>query len=153
MPIHGWPHGISTLVRCRETDCALSCWQNMARRSCLQNCKAPLIRSRPPRFIEARPIPICWRVGKKEYTWCLQFCRDLPLVDAGGHDFATLGSCPPTLVAQARERGDSAQTSMCQRCDVPDREVNEKFGQKLDYLRYMRDWFHGDKPEKSNSGR
>jgi len=33
--------------------------------------------------------------------------------------------------------------------DVPDREVNEKFGQKLDYLADMRDWFHGDKPEKS----
>ncbi|NKX41093.1 exodeoxyribonuclease III, partial [Rhodobacteraceae bacterium R_SAG2] len=33
--------------------------------------------------------------------------------------------------------------------DVPDREVNEKFGQKLDYLTDMRDWFHADRPEKS----
>jgi len=27
--------------------------------------------------------------------------------------------------------------------------VNEKFGQKLDYLTGMRDWFHGEKPEKA----
>ncbi len=33
--------------------------------------------------------------------------------------------------------------------DIPDREKNEKFGQKLDYLTDMRDWFATDKPEKS----
>ena len=33
--------------------------------------------------------------------------------------------------------------------DKPNREINEKFGQKLDYLSEMRDWFHSDKPEKS----
>ena len=27
--------------------------------------------------------------------------------------------------------------------------MNEKFGQKLDYLAEMRDWFHAEKPEKS----
>jgi exodeoxyribonuclease-3 len=33
--------------------------------------------------------------------------------------------------------------------DVPDRAVNEKFGQKLDYLTEMRDWFHGDRPDRA----
>ncbi|MEL7204037.1 MAG: endonuclease/exonuclease/phosphatase family protein, partial [Pseudomonadota bacterium] len=33
--------------------------------------------------------------------------------------------------------------------DVPDRAVNEKFGQKLDYLTDMRDWGKSDKPQKS----
>ncbi len=33
--------------------------------------------------------------------------------------------------------------------DKPDREVNEKFGQKLDYLSEMRDWFRAERPEKS----
>jgi exodeoxyribonuclease-3 len=33
--------------------------------------------------------------------------------------------------------------------DKPDRALNDKFGQKLDYLTGMRDWFHGDRPEKA----
>lgn len=33
--------------------------------------------------------------------------------------------------------------------DVADREVNEKFGQKLDYLTEMRDAFHAAAPQKS----
>ena len=33
--------------------------------------------------------------------------------------------------------------------DKPDREVNEKFGQKLDYLTEMRDAFRADRPSKS----
>ena len=33
--------------------------------------------------------------------------------------------------------------------DIPDRAVNEKFGQKLDFLTEMRDWFHGEKPSQS----
>ena len=33
--------------------------------------------------------------------------------------------------------------------DKPDREVNEKFGQKLDYLTEMRDWFKANKPKRS----
>ena len=33
--------------------------------------------------------------------------------------------------------------------DKPDRAINEKFGQKLDYLAEMRDAFHADTPQKS----
>ncbi len=33
--------------------------------------------------------------------------------------------------------------------DKPDREINEKFGQKLDYMTDMRDWAQRDKPTKS----
>ena len=33
--------------------------------------------------------------------------------------------------------------------DVPDRAQNPKFGQKLDYLTDMRDWFRDNRPEKS----
>jgi exodeoxyribonuclease III len=32
---------------------------------------------------------------------------------------------------------------------VPDREVNEKFGQKLDYVAHMRDWARADRPARS----
>ena len=33
--------------------------------------------------------------------------------------------------------------------DIPDREQNEKFGQKLDYLTQMRDYFCGDSPDRA----
>ena len=33
--------------------------------------------------------------------------------------------------------------------DIPDREVNLKFGQKLDFLTEMRDAFHADRPARS----
>jgi len=33
--------------------------------------------------------------------------------------------------------------------DKPDRTINEKFGQKLDYLSQMRDHFHAHAPQKS----
>ncbi|MFV2038122.1 MAG: endonuclease/exonuclease/phosphatase family protein, partial [Paracoccaceae bacterium] len=33
--------------------------------------------------------------------------------------------------------------------DKPDRKINEKFGQKLDYLSEMRDWFHAETPTRS----
>ncbi len=36
--------------------------------------------------------------------------------------------------------------------DVPDRAVNEKFGQKLDYLTEMRDWFRDARPSEIHPG-
>ena len=33
--------------------------------------------------------------------------------------------------------------------DIPDREQNVKFGQKLDYLTDLRDWFRRNRPERS----
>jgi len=33
--------------------------------------------------------------------------------------------------------------------DKPNREINEKFGQKLDYLTDMRDWFQRETPERA----
>lgn len=33
--------------------------------------------------------------------------------------------------------------------DVPDREKNDKFGQKLDYLTDMKDWFAAEKPKNA----
>jgi exodeoxyribonuclease-3 len=37
--------------------------------------------------------------------------------------------------------------------DVPDREVNEKFGHKLDFLTEMRDWFRDKAGEIHPGGR
>jgi exodeoxyribonuclease-3 len=33
--------------------------------------------------------------------------------------------------------------------DEPDRNINEKFGHKLDFLTEMRDWFGDDRPERA----
>jgi len=72
----------------------------------------------------------------------------LPLRDAGDRDFAGLGHA--RHVAAELENGVTIHNFYVPAGgDVPDREVNEKFGQKLDYLAEMRDWFRSDRPGKS----
>ena len=113
---------------------------------CLQECKSPVDKIPTAAFIEAGYTHMVAR-GQKGYNGVAILSR-LPLVDAGGHDFATLGHA--RHVAAKLENGVTVHNFYVPAGgDVPDREVNEKFGQKLDYLADMRDWFHGDKPEKS----
>lgn len=66
----------------------------------------------------------------------------------GDKDFASLGHA--RHVAGRLENGVTIHNFYVPAGgDKPDREVNEKFGQKLDYLTEMRDWFHSEAPEKS----
>ena len=113
---------------------------------CLQECKSPVDKIPTAAFIEAGYTHMVAR-GQKGYNGVAILSR-LPLVDAGDQDFATLGHA--RHVAAKLENGVTVHNFYVPAGgDVPDREVNEKFGQKLDYLADMRDWFHGDKPEKS----
>ena len=113
---------------------------------CLQECKSPVDKIPTAAFIEAGYTHMVAR-GQKGYNGVAILSR-LPLVDAGDQDFATLGHA--RHVAAKLENGVTVHNFYVPAGgDVPDREVNEKFGQKLDYLAGMRDWFHGDKPEKS----
>ena len=64
------------------------------------------------------------------------------------HDFADLGHA--RHVAGTLENGVTIHNFYVPAGgDVPDREVNEKFGQKLDYLAEMRDWFRAERFGKS----
>jgi exodeoxyribonuclease-3 len=113
---------------------------------CLQECKSPVGKIPAEQFAALGYTHMVAR-GQKGYNGVAIFSK-FPMQDAGDRDFAALGHA--RHVAGRLENGVVVHNFYVPAGgDVPDREVNEKFGQKLDYLTEMRDWFHGDRPEKS----
>ena len=113
---------------------------------CLQECKSPVEKIPLEGFAELGYRHIVAR-GQKGYNG-VAILSQLPMEDAGSEDFADLGHA--RHVAARLENGVTVHNFYVPAGgDVADREVNEKFGQKLDYLTEMRDWFLGEKPKKS----
>ena len=113
---------------------------------CLQECKSPVDKIPVERF-HALGYEHMVAQGQKGYNGVAILSR-LPLKDAGSRDFASLGHA--RHVAAKLENGVVIHNFYVPAGgDVPDREVNDKFGQKLDYLAEMRDAFHADRPGKS----
>ncbi|MBV1926795.1 MAG: exodeoxyribonuclease III [Rhodobacteraceae bacterium] len=112
---------------------------------CLQECKSPVDKIPTEAFADLGYTFIAR--GQKGYNGVAILSR-LPIQDVGGKDFAGLGHA--RHVAGQLENGVTIHNFYVPAGgDVPDREKNEKFGQKLDYLTEMRDWFRDDKPEKA----
>ncbi len=113
---------------------------------CLQETKSPVDKIPVEVFAELGYGHMVAR-GQKGYNGVAILSR-LPIEDAGDKDFASLGHA--RHVAGRLENGLTIHNFYVPAGgDVPDREVNEKFGQKLDYLREMRDWFRTERPEKA----
>jgi len=113
---------------------------------CLQECKSP-VEKIPLQGFAALGYGHVVARGQKGYNG-VAILSKLPLEDAGDKDFAGLGHA--RHVAARLENGVTVHNFYVPAGgDVPDRKANEKFGQKLDYLTGMRDWFHGERPEKS----
>lgn len=113
---------------------------------CLQETKSP-VEKIPTEGFTALGYPHMVARGQKGYNGVMILSK-LPIEDVGDKDFASLGHA--RHVAARLVNGVTIHNFYVPAGgDVPDREVNEKFGQKLDYLTEMRDWFHGDKPERS----
>ena len=113
---------------------------------CLQECKSPVDKIPMEGFAELGYRYVVAR-GQKGYNG-VAILSKLPIRDLGDKDFANLGHA--RHVAGQLENGVTIQNFYVPAGgDKPDREVNEKFGQKLDYLTEMRDWFKGSKPQKS----
>lgn len=113
---------------------------------CLQECKSP-VENIPTEAFHAAGYTHMVARGQKGYNG-VAILSKLPIVDTGDRDFATLGHA--RHVSAKLENGVTIQNFYVPAGgDVPDREVNEKFGQKLDYLAEMRDWFRNESPEKS----
>ncbi|PIV74887.1 MAG: exodeoxyribonuclease III [Rhodobacteraceae bacterium CG17_big_fil_post_rev_8_21_14_2_50_65_11] len=113
---------------------------------CLQECKSPVDKI-PATIFAALGYPHMIARGEKGYNG-VAILSKLPIEEAGSHDFAGLGHA--RHIAGALENGVTIHNFYVPAGgDVPDREVNEKFGQKLDYLADMRDWSKFDAPEKS----
>jgi len=113
---------------------------------CLQECKSPVEKIPTEGFASLGYTHMVAR-GQKGYNG-VAILSKLPLTDAGDQDFANLGHA--RHVAARLENGVTIQNFYVPAGgDTPDREMNEKFGQKLDYLTEMRDWFGNEKPSKS----
>ena len=113
---------------------------------CLQECKSPVDKI-PVELFQA--LGYNWMVarGQKGYNGVAIFSK-LPMVEAGAEDHAGLGHA--RHIAGRLENGVTIHNFYVPAGgDIPDREVNEKFGQKLDYLTDMRDAFHANRPEKA----
>ncbi|HMB12528.1 MAG TPA: exodeoxyribonuclease III [Roseovarius sp.] len=113
---------------------------------CLQECKSPVDKIPLERFRELGYGHMVAR-GQKGYNG-VAILSKLPIEDAGDMDFASLGHA--RHVAGRLENGVTIHNFYVPAGgDVPDRQKNEKFGQKLDYLTEMRDWFRDSRPEKA----
>lgn len=113
---------------------------------CLQETKSP-VEKIPTEGFAALGYPFMVARGQKGYNGVAILSR-LPIEDLGDMDFAGLGHA--RHVAARLENGVVIHNFYVPAGgDVPDREVNEKFGQKLDYLSEMRDWFRDERPERA----
>ncbi len=113
---------------------------------CLQECKAP-VDLIPVAQFQALGYTHMVARGQKGYNGVAILSR-LPLVEVCAHDFADLGHA--RHIAARLENGVTIHNFYVPAGgDVPDREVNVKFGQKLDYLTQMRDHFHAEAPRRS----
>jgi exodeoxyribonuclease-3 len=113
---------------------------------CLQECKAPVDKM-PLSAFAALGYPHCVARGEKGYNGVAILSR-LPLADAGHVDHAGLGQA--RHVAARLENGVTIENFYVPAGgDVPDRQVNPKFGQKLDMLVAMRDRFRASRPSRT----
>jgi exodeoxyribonuclease-3 len=113
---------------------------------CLQECKSPVDKMPLEVFAAAGYGHVVAR-GQKGYNGVAILSR-LPLEDVGHRDFVGRGDA--RHIAARLENGVTVHNFYVPAGgDEPDREKNEKFGHKLDFLTEMRDWFGTDRPEKS----
>ena len=113
---------------------------------CLQECKSPVELIPTKGFAELGYTHMVAR-GQKGYNG-VAILSKLPLQDAGGLDLANLGHA--RHVAATLPNGVTIHNHYVPAGgDVPDREKNEKFGQKLDYLTELRDIFNVQKPKRA----
>ncbi|MFZ1467663.1 MAG: exodeoxyribonuclease III [Paracoccaceae bacterium] len=113
---------------------------------CLQECKSPVDKIPTEGFAALGYHHIVAR-GQKGYNG-VAILSKLPLEDAGDRDFAQMGHA--RHVAARLPNGVVIHNCYVPAGgDIPDRALNEKFGQKLDFLTDMRDAFRADAPVRS----
>jgi len=113
---------------------------------CLQECKSP-VEKIPLEGFRALGYNHVVARGQKGYNGVAIISR-LPIEDAGSRDWASLDHA--RHVAAKLENGVTIHNHYIPAGgDIADREVNEKFGQKLDYLTELRDDFRANAPKRS----
>lgn len=113
---------------------------------CLQECKSPVEKIPLEGFAALGYTHVLAR-GQKGYNGVAILSR-LPIKEAGSFDFAGLGHA--RHIAGTLENGVTIHNFYVPAGgDIADRDQNEKFGQKLDYLADMQKWGRSDRPQKS----
>lgn len=113
---------------------------------CLQECKS-LVEDIPTNELISLGYKYIVARGQKSYNGVAVISK-IPVADAGSNDFANLGHA--RHVAVKLENGMTIHNHYVPAGgDIPDRNINEKFGQKLDYLNDLKDMFSKFKPIKS----
>jgi len=113
---------------------------------CLQECKSP-VELIPTEGFASLGYTHMIANGQKGYNGVAILSR-LPITAVAQQDFAGLGHA--RHIAGRLENGVTIENFYVPAGgDKPDRELDEKFGQKLDYLTDMRDHFHKARPKKS----
>ncbi len=113
---------------------------------CLQECKSPVEKIPMDGFRDLGYEHVVAR-GQKGYNG-VAILSKIPMEEAGAYDYADLGHA--RHIAGKLENGVTIHNFYVPAGgDKPNREINEKFGQKLDYLRDMQAGFTADKPEKA----
>jgi exodeoxyribonuclease III len=113
---------------------------------CLQECKSPVDKI-PLEQFQALGYRYIVARGEKGYNG-VAIISKLPIMDAGDRDFASMGHA--RHVAARLENGVTIHNCYVPAGgDIPDREQNAKFGQKLDFLTDMRDWCRWETPDRA----
>ncbi len=113
---------------------------------CLQECKSP-VENIPLTQFQALGYRYMVARGQKGYNG-VAILSKLPIMDAGDEDFAKLGHA--RHVSARLENGVTIHNCYVPAGgDIPDRDENPKFGQKLDFLTEMRDWCRWQKPDRA----
>ena len=113
---------------------------------CLQECKSPVEKIPMAGFAALGYTHLVAR-GQKGYNGVAILAKQ-PLEEVAAYDFADLGHARH-IAARLANGVVIHNFYVPAGGDKPDRAVNEKFGQKLDYLADMRDAFAANKPERA----
>ena len=113
---------------------------------CLQECKSP-VESIPADIFAEIGYPHIVARGEKGYNGVAILSR-LPIEEEASFDFARLGHARH-IAARLKSGLVVHNFYVPAGGDVPDRRTNPKFGQKLDYLRDMRNWCRAEAPSRS----
>ncbi len=113
---------------------------------CLQECKSPVDKI-PTEGFAALGYPWMVARGQKGYNGVAILSR-LPIADAGHIDWCGKGDA--RHVAARLENGVVIHNCYIPAGgDLPDREANEKFAHKLDFVAELRERFRTERPEKA----
>ena len=113
---------------------------------CLQECKSPVDKIPIDLFVDCG-YPYMVARGQKGYNGVMILSRR-PIEEVGAYDFGKLGDA--RHIAGRLENGLVIHNFYVPAGgNIPDRKINDKFGNKLDYLLAMKAFFQETIPRKS----